>query len=262
MRLLGLSVFFVIYHLTAFATDSRDASLGEYYGADFAQNFRSGHLENRPLLDELQKITSAKHISLGYDGARRVLFGKIFLEKVGGAWAVKDVYCERTVTQQHDSIGPNLIPSATEINTEHTWPQSKFTGRFRRDLQKSDLHHLFPTDSEMNSHRGSLHFGEVRHEKEKLKCPIASLGQNAHGETVFEPPQAHRGNVARAIFYFATRYQMKIDGNEEAALRHWHEQDPVDEKEAHDNEEIQKAQGNRNPYIDYPELVQHIDHFS
>ena len=43
------------------------------------------------------------------------------------------------------------------MNTEHTWPQSKgATG-----AAKSDLHHLFPTDSKANSIRGNHPFGIV-----------------------------------------------------------------------------------------------------
>jgi hypothetical protein len=218
-------------------------------------------LKNQALIDSLQKIISKNQNVLGYDGARKVMFGKLFLEQVAGAWTVTDVYCEHTFTNHELHIGPGMIPDGNVVNTEHTWPQSRFTGRFPKEMQKSDLHHLFPTDNEMNSHRSSLRFGDVKSPIEKLKCPIAQLGTNEHGEVVFEAPSHHKGNVARAIFYFATRYQMKLSPDEEAALRKWNDLDPADEEELSRNDEIQKVQGNRNPFVDFPDLLKRIDHF-
>lgn len=227
------------------------------------QDSNQGPVEQNP-----KSPKCVQHQALGYDRARTKLFGVMYLEQVGGVYAVKDVYCERTYTDKDFggklSIGPNLIPSDGSIlNTEHTWPQSKFTGRFSKEMQKSDLHHLFPSDSKMNSSRGNLHFGNVVEEVEKLNCSIGRLGRqnSSKGEIVFEAPQNHRGNVARAIFYFATRYQMKMSPYEEAALRQWNEQDPVDEAEARHNDQIESYQGNRNPFVDFPDLINHIQHF-
>ena len=289
MRFQVLSLLTVLF-ATFSSLSAQAQELPPYYGADFLAGYQSGKLKDQDLLDALQKIVagghlknqnapdtivpncqgqSAKcvqHVALGYDGARTQMFGKLYLEQVGGVYAVKDVYCEHTFTDQDfggkQSIGPGLIPGdGSVVNTEHTWPQSRFTNRFPKDTQKSDLHHLFPTDSEMNSKRGNIHFGQVVKEVEKLKCPIGRLGHQQNGEIVFEAPAHHRGNVARAIFYFATRYQMKLTVPEEAALREWNQQDPVDESVFNQNVEIEKLQGNLNPFIDFPTLVDRIQHF-
>ncbi len=275
---------------------AQSQALPLYYGTDFYAGYQSGKLRDQELLNALQKILAGGHIkndqapdtivsscqgnqgqgkapakciqhtALGYDGARAQMFGKLFLEQVGGVYAVKDVYCEHTFTDQDfggkPNIGPGLIPKdGAVLNTEHTWPQSRFTNRFPKETQKSDLHHLFPTDSKMNSQRGSLHFGQVVEEVEKLKCPMGRLGHQQNREIVFEAPSQHRGNVARAIFYFATRYQMKISPPEETELREWNRQDPVDETEFNHNNEVEKLQGNRNPFVDFPTLVDHVQHF-
>jgi endonuclease I len=179
---------------------------------------------------------------------------------------VKDVYCEKEFTDDDfrgtKTFGPGLKPSSGNIiNTEHTWPQSRFTGRFPREMQKSDIHHLFPTDSEMNGRRGSLRFGRIVEEVEKMKCPQNKLGRNAEGDFVFEVPDSQKGNTARAIFYFATRYQMKVSPPEEETLRKWHKIDPVDEAEIKRNDEVEEFQGNRNPYIDIPDLINNINSF-
>ena len=48
----------------------------------------------------------------------------------------------------------------------------------------------------------------------------------------------------------------------ESELRDWHELDPVDESEIARNEDIyEEWQHNRNPFIDYPDLVYQITDF-
>lgn len=272
----------------------------DYYGKDFQGQIQSGQLKNEQLLETLFHIVSDAHIktkgaadslaancesvklaqgqnciqhkALGYDTARKHMFGTIHLEqKDDGTYFVKDVYCEKDFTDSDfgtkgkpQNIGPGLIPGDGSIlNCEHTWPQSRFTSRFPTETQKSDLHHLYPSDSKLNSHRGSLHFGEVDKDMEKLKCPQNRLGSQVGAKgAVFEPPVAHRGNVARAIFYFATRYKMKIGGAEELSLRMWNEEDPVDAEELKRNDQVEDLQGNRNPFVDYPELVNRVGVFS
>jgi deoxyribonuclease I len=260
-------LFVLVFTISQIAY-ARITNKTDYYGKETLAQIEAGQLENRRLLDSLHKLVSKNHNSVGYDKARMVMFGKIHLEQLpNGTYTVKDVYCEKYFTdadfKDSGNIGPNLIPgNGSILNTEHTWPQSRFTGRFNRDIQKSDLHHLYPTDSEMNGRRSSLHFGEVVKDMEKLKCPQNRLGSQGSGGAVFEPPVAHRGNVARAIFYFATRYQMKVGGAEEIALRRWHKEDPVDAAEELRNDQVEDVQGNRNPYIDHPEFVDHIQAFT
>lgn len=262
-----------------------------YYGQDFYRGYQSGTVHNQELLQILFKILSGGHVkhpgqldevydncagkpspcivhtALGYEGARKLMFGeKMYLKQEGKQFSVKDVYCERVFTNNdfssQNGIGPGQIPDGKILNTEHTWPQSRFTGRFPTELQKSDLHHLFPTDSEMNSHRSSLHFGEVKSPTEPLKCPIAKIGHSTiNGEIVFEPPHDHKGRVARAILYFATRYQMKISDPEEVTLKKWNHDYPVDADEYQRNDTIEQAQGDRNPFIDFPDLADQIQDF-
>ncbi|WP_295905740.1 endonuclease I family protein [uncultured Bdellovibrio sp.] len=206
------------------------------------------------------------HTAIGYNAARVFLMGNYYLIKDGNnGYAVHDVYCDkdRPVSDfRRDFPSPGTIPDNKVINVEHTWPQSHFTRRFPDEVQKSDLHHLFPTDSQINAIRGNNMFGEVSHDLMELKCPASRFGLGSGGsDEVFEPPQDHKGNVARALFYFSVRYDMPINQLEEVILRKWNKEDPVDAEEMRRNEEIFKAQGNRNPFIDFPELADRIADF-
>ena len=256
---------FFLFASFAFASEE----VPSYYGSDFSHEYQANHLNDKNLFNALFKVISSGHQPIGYTSAKKVMFGQLDLKRLQtGDYAVKDVYCERIFTDSDfpsHSIGPMMAPNTGNIiNTEHTWPQSKFTSRFPAETQKSDLHHLYPTDSEMNNRRASYEFGDVVAPKVTLKCPIVKLGQSESGDgsPVFEAPMNHRGNVARSIFYFATRYQLRISPDQESALRRWNIEDPIDQAERDRNSAIQAIQGNRNPFVDMPSLVDHISSFN
>ncbi len=197
---------------------------------------------------------------LGYERARLFLMGYFYLVQVNNQYAIKEMYCNKLYGpaefKNKNSPRPQFVPDNTVINVEHTWPQSKFTTSHPQETQKSDLHHLFPTDSQLNGIRANYPFGEVDKDSGTLKCGQSRFGTtNAGRGPVFEPPEFHKGHVARAMFYFSVRYDIGIDPVQEAVLRSWNQAHPVDAEELLRNDEIYKAQGNRNPFIDHPELV-------
>ncbi len=259
-----------------------------YYPVDFLQAVASGKLQNEELKTQLNIVLISNHQSnpkgaadtlgcetegvngcyaqrsLGYDGARRVMFGKLFLKNDGNGFFVQDVYCQKHFGSSAQ-VGPNKIPNQNVLNCEHTWPQSKFSKNYPKDIQKADLHHLFPSDSKANSIRGNLDFTDVGSDTGDLyqdKCEVSKFGTSAtNGGDGFEPPLTHKGNVARALFYFSVRYKISIPKTEEDVLRRWNELDPVDQDEIDRNNGIFLAQANRNPFIDYPQLVNYISKF-
>jgi hypothetical protein len=264
-----------------------------YYGYEFNQS--KSHLKNEELKTKILEILTSGHVtpvdtsesqiddqivkscdsikncqqqtSLGYDKARQFLFGTFYLVSATEGYGVKEMYCDRIYSVQDfkDGIGapaPGIVPESTVINTEHTWPQSRFTGKHPKDFQKADLHHLFPTDSQMNSLRGNTIFGEVIKDSNKTKCNASKYGPGqGASRDVFEPPLAHKGHVARALFYFSVRYELPISTAEEVILKKWNRESPVDQQEIVRNNEIHRLQGNRNPFIDYPELADQIQDF-
>ena len=216
-------------------------------------------LKGKALRDTLHELAQTNHRSLTYKEARQYLFGDIHLEDATVGYKVKDVYCRKNFTRK---VGPMRIPSHEELNCEHTWPQSKFSGSYTKTLQKGDLHHLYPTDSRANSTRGNHEFANVDEGRQLNNCESSWFGTSGRSSsTYFEPPNEHKGNVARAIFYFAVRYNMEVSTIQENALREWHQLDPVDQVELQRNEKVFQIQGNRNPFIDRPELVSQISNF-
>jgi deoxyribonuclease I len=174
-----------------------------------------------------------------YSDARR----KVMLEIDKHGNSIECVYTGKT-------IPADSMPDSKIMNIEHTWPQSKGA----KGIAKSDMHHLFPTDSRANSTRSSLPFGNVRN-------PDWEEGGSACDGSRFEVREQNRGNTARAIFYFSVRYNKSIDSSEEKELREWHKQDPVDANERTRNDRVEAIQGNRNPFIDHPEFVDQISDF-
>ena len=166
-------------------------------------------------------------------------------------------------------------------NREHTFPKSWFGGKI--EPMNSDVHHIYATDGYVNSKRGSYPYGEVSSasftssNNSKLGSATTSLGFSG---TVFEPIDEFKGDLARAYFYMATRYENVIaswqnnstngnsvlDGSSNKVfetwqldmLIRWHNNDPVSQKEIDRNDAAFDHQGNRNPFIDHPEYVNSI----
>jgi deoxyribonuclease I len=212
---------------------------------------------------ETRELTLNNHKPLkSYDYAKAKLMQDIHLEKDAEGFFVEDVYCDIKFRR---SVGPGRIPSPSDVNVEHTWPQSKFNKRFDKNIQKSDLHHLYPTDSKANSKRGNHPFTDFPQNSDATNvfphCPASKFGHTDRGVDAFEPPDHHKGNVARALFYFSLRYDIRINDYEEFVLRQWNMMDPVDAEELKRNDMVEKYQGNRNPFIDDPQLADLIPNF-
>jgi len=148
-------------------------------------------------------------------------------------------------------------------NREHIFPRSRGGFKSIKDDEdqifwesspdslrhaNSDAHGIRATDANENSSRGNSHYGQYN-------GPSGTDG-------------SFKGDVARAAFYLAIRYnglsvsdgfpsQTGVLGDLETLLQ-WHKDDPVDDFEMNRNNVIYTWQNNRNPFIDYPELVDYI----
>ncbi|WP_432714029.1 endonuclease [Pedobacter sp.] len=152
------------------------------------------------------------------------------------------------------------LESAMPYNCEHVICQSWFK---KQEPMRGDLHHLFACESSCNSFRNDFPYHEFPAYQPEL-TPLDDKEQSACGyvqDELFEP-EHNKGIVARAVFYFLVRYPgvIKIYKPKEIEiLKNWAAQQPVTLYEKHRNHEISLIQGNRNPFIDFPELIQSIN---
>ena len=195
-------------------------------------------LQDDRLKDALLDVVR-NHVSVGYQRAQDLIFSDV--DNHDGY--VECVYTGRKLKTSGE-------PSATDMNLEHTWPQS--LGAV--GIAKCDMHHLFPTDSKANGIRGNNPFGNV-------DSASWEEGGSKTDKQVFEVRPEQRGDTARGMFYFSIRYDKKIDPKQEAVLKRWHKEDPVDSDEKKRNDRIQNFQNNRNPFVDKPEFVDRISDF-
>ncbi len=144
----------------------------------------------------------------------------------------------------------------------------------------SDLFNVYPTDARINNLRSNYPYGVVGTNNGFSKDPqhhgLGKLGPStASVGTVYEPDDQYKGDFARSFFYMAARYRNNIlnSGNGSkmytsnptnltsyslSFLLEWHRNDPVSQKEIDRNQAVYGIQHNRNPFIDYPELVEYI----
>ncbi|MGS0972813.1 MAG: endonuclease [Candidatus Izemoplasmataceae bacterium] len=166
-----------------------------------------------------------------------------------------------------------------EWNREHIWSKSRGDFSNASDLGAyTDTHHLVAAERTMNSIKNNRMYEDC-HDGDDTNIEDRGYGNYTCNEWSFEPRDEVKGDVARMIFYMAVRYEgeegdlvdlevindaledrdskLPFYGDLDDLLR-WHLEDPVSEWEILRNQTIYEYQGNRNPFIDLPELVEMI----
>ena len=177
------------------------------------------------------------------------------------------------------------------INREHSFPKSWFGGEVAPMF--TDLMMIIPVDAYVNQRRSNNPYGVcaggITYTNDELgvsmKGKLGTSTYNGYTATVFEPDDEYKGDFARIYFYMVTCYKSQVKDwpgcgqldyatNDYKAfstwsmqlLMEWHRADPVSPKEIARNEAVydsrngnkQYGQGNRNPFVDHPELAEHI----
>mmetsp|Transcript_38460 Transcript_38460/g.115321 ORF Transcript_38460/g.115321 Transcript_38460/m.115321 type:complete len:747 (-) Transcript_38460:197-2437(-) len=187
------------------------------------------------------------------------------------------------VNQIYSSTNANAVDAGQthSWNREHVWPKSRGVGYNGPDF--TDLHALRPSDWNVNAARSNRHFAPCGIAEVITECVSPAHSEAAvdteRDSYTFLPPKDRRGDVARATFYMVMRYDgsetdtldltltdcpafNSVDDGKLGYLSHllqWHEEDPVDDAERARNDAVcSDWQGNRNPFVDYPALVEYI----
>lgn len=218
-------------------------------------------LEGQALLDALASEYRPASV-LNYDEARDFMYGE--LDVVNDS--IFCVYTGFGVSRSTGSIAPRTDAFNKGINTEHTWPQGFGAGQGNA---RSNLHHIFPSRIDVNGDRGSLPFGEIPDGQasrwyylDQSQANIPPLAtRHLYSELLsnerFEAREDHKGNIARAMFYFYTIYRAESDAEDPnffppqiQTLCSWHELDPIDARELARSEAIASRQdGKVNPFV-------------
>ena len=245
----------------------------------------------KTLFDAVQKVTKLGYSSLGYDG----LWGAYPYTDVHENGYVWDMYSDCTWKSINSNHCGNYSDECDCYNREHSIPKSWYGGS--TSGPGCDIFHLVPTDGKVNGVRSNYPFGEVSsadynkhgNKKGSAKSITITGGNTIAGNTgatisasgtVFEPRDEYKGDFARGYMgallkwagdkaftegegskTFTTNFSTGSFGLTKygvALLMKWHRQDPVSKKEIDRNNGIQKTQGNRNPFIDYPYLAEYI----
>lgn len=219
-------------------------------------------LEDDELFEKLVEDFKPETI-LPFNRSRDTLFAVIY---------AKDNILECVYSGHTVELDPNEDPTVSAyqngasdgINTEHTYPRSMGAADGNAE---ADMHHLYPTRSPVNSARGNDPFTEIPDQQTNNWYYLNQSQSNIPNSNIdlwsedrkngFEPKEAHKGNVARAMFYFFTMYREEaMEANptffdqQVNTLCDWHWDDPVDENEWNRNQMIAKYQSDKeNPFI-------------
>lgn len=235
-----------------------------------AQNDTIGSGLNETALIEFLRTNYTPSSPKDYDEARDSMYQHLDVDLTDSLTCVYSGLRAKADGSRTPSNG------SLSFNTEHSWPQSFYDGA---EPMRGDIHHLYPVWSSVNSSRGNHPFAEINDNSttswwywenggsvNSVPTTQIDLYSEYYNDT-FEPREDHKGNVARAMFYFWTLYQNNTDivtddfDNEayfngmKETLYQWHQDDPVDAAELQRSEGIESIQGNKNPFIHDTTLV-------
>lgn len=173
----------------------------------------------------------------------------------------------------------NGILSVDGMHIEHSFANS-WWGGINNNAYK-DIMHLYPADGSANISKSNHPIGIVTESggfnNGVIKVGLSNCYRADSLIKVWEPADMYKGDFARTYMYMVTCYEdysdlwtseglLMLDKNTYPVLKpwvvdillKWNQEDPVSELEKNRNEEVYKIQGNRNPFIDYPQLAEYI----
>ncbi len=157
------------------------------------------------------------------------------------------------------------------MNIEHSFPKSWWGGSKNQAYQ--DLYNLMPCASKINSTKSNYPMGKVVSGDKGNGW--TKVGDGSDGQKYWEPADEWKGDFARGYMYMATCYKnLTWQGNGLNILEQddyptlkqwayelyiqWAKADKPTQLEITRNNAVSKIQGNRNPFVDFPNLMDYI----
>lgn len=162
--------------------------------------------------------------------------------------------------------------SVSGMNIEHSFPKSWWGGA--QNNAYKDLYNLMPCEQSINSSKSNYPIGKVK--AVTATNGVTKIGPSAAGYKVWEPADQWKGDFARGYFYMATAYQNLtwsgsgatdiLENNTYPTLQEWayslllewSREDGVSAIEYVRNQNVNSLQGNRNPFVDFPNLMEYV----
>lgn len=200
-----------------------------------------------------------------YDQARNILYGIVYNTN-DSVYCVYSGYKKRLRPGQEARKAMTDDTYQPQVSAEHTFPQSKGASNGNAH---DDMHHLYPVLQSVNGARNNHPYAESPDNStdswyylDQKLTGVPPMNKDLYSELdngadIFEPREDHKGNAARAMFYFYTMYKSEADAadasffnSQKATICDWHKQDPVDSEEFRRNDLIAGyQQGKKNPFI-------------
>lgn len=233
----------------------------------------------REALKAAAKECVKKHNTLVYtDLPTYWQYSDVYPELVDGCKRWWEMYSNQTYLIRSGQSARQSF-SANKMQREHAVPKSwwKSGGSVEYTPAYSDMWNLFPSDGPANQAKLNYPLGPTA--STSFNNGVTKVGEvlNGYGggsPRVFEPADEYKGDFARAYFYMAVvyddlpwcvNYMYQADSQWPTLkpwayemLLQWSRMDPVSQKEIDRNDAVEQSQGNRNPFVDFPELAEYI----
>lgn len=234
--------------------------------------------KSKTALKAAAKQCVEKHTVLEYyDLPNYWQYSDVYPELYNGQTRWWEMYSNNIYLIQNGQT-PKASFSANKMQREHSVPKSwwKHNGDVEYTAAYSDMWNLYPSDGPANQAKLNYPLGPTRaatYDNGCTKVGPAMTGYGGGSANVFEPADEYKGDFARSFFYMATVYDdlpwtinYMYAQNTYPTLQPWAFQmllqwarmDPVSQKEIDRNDAVELSQGNRNPFIDFPELAEYI----
>lgn len=219
-----------------------------------------------------------KHTTLNYtDLPNYWQYSDVYPQLVNGNKRWWDMYSNAVYLIQNGQTGKASF-SANKMQREHSVPKSwwKLNGSVEYTPAYSDMWNLYPSDGAANQAKLNYPLGPTvttTFDNGVSKVGGAKTGYGGGSSKVFEPADEYKGDFARAYMYVATVYDdinwvetymykkeayPTLQTWAREMLLQWCRKDPVDQKEIDRNNVVEQYQGNRNPFVDFPELAEYL----